>query len=194
MKEMINNLYNSIKNEQDKYIDSVNNLFERYNYSIEDSVMNEFLENSPLYKKTEEFIGNDEFDGDENDIIECLNYFLERQVSEKLDENNLKLRYENETIIYDKRDQVLTAYDELINYLDENNINYEISKSTKAGYVPSIYIKDEDGDVVLRIANHDNGYINDFDKVYDDAYNHFFNDEEYINWRENIISKIEDVI
>ncbi len=71
------------------------------------------------------------------------------------------------------------------------NINYEVSKSTEAGYVPSIYIKDADGDVIYRIANHDNGYIDDFDMVYNDSYNTLFTDKEYANWKEYIIPKIE---
>ena len=96
--------------------------------------------------------------------------------------------------VYDRRDLANTGYDSLLKYLNDKNIDYEISKSTEAGYVPSIYVKDEDGNTILRIANHDNGYINDFDMVYNDAYNDIFDDRDYINWKDKIVPKLEKIL
>lgn len=69
-------------------------------------------------------------------------------------------------VVFDYRESAIEGYNKLLDYLDENNANYEISKSTEAGYVSSIYIKDDSGDTIYRIANHNNGRISDFDETY----------------------------
>ena len=118
------------------------------------------------------------------------------KVEEKLQKEGISRRYDkkHDRNVYDTQELAKKGYDELLDYLDDKNVNYEVSKSTEAGYVPSIYIKDTDGNTIYRIANHDNGRIDDFDMTYNDAYNTLFSDKDYANWKENIIPKIEKEI
>ena len=118
------------------------------------------------------------------------------EVGTKLQEEGISRRYDkkHDRNVYDTQELAEKGYNELLDYLDDNNVNYEVSRSTEAGYVPSIYIKDADGDTIYRIANHDNGYIDDFDVIYNDAYNTLFNNKDYANWKEKIVPKIEKEI
>ena len=118
------------------------------------------------------------------------------KVEEKLQKEGISRRYDtkHDRNVYDTQELAKKGYNELLDYLDDKNVNYEVSKSTEAGYVPSIYIKDTDGNTIYRIANHDNGYVDDFDMVYNDAYNTLFNDKDYANWKEKIVPKIEKEI
>lgn len=121
---------------------------------------------------------------------------ITREMNNILEKEGISSRYDESKneYVYDRRDLVNTGYNNLIKYLDNKNVDYEISKSTEAGYVPSIYVKGKDGNTILRIANHDNGYIKDFDMVYNNAYNDIFDDRDYINWEDKIVPKLEKIL
>lgn len=111
----------------------------------------------------------------------------------KLKDEGISIRYDkNGNAIYDRQELAIKGYNELLDYLDDKNINYEVSRSSEAGYVPSIYIKNSDGEVILRIANHKNHNLSDYDIQVDEKYNKLFSDKEYANWKEKIVPKIEE--
>jgi uncharacterized UPF0160 family protein len=88
---------------------------------------------------------------------------------------------------YSKLNKVQDKYDEIINWLDSENINYEVSNSTQAGMLPSIYIKDEDNDTVLRIANHYN-HSTDSHKY------KLYSNDDYFYWETRIKPDILKVV
>ena len=163
------------------------------------SFIDELIYNTDYYKKNS--INTDEVDIEELGMTEddVYNYNQELYdeisgtVNDLLKKEGIESRYDSKEnqYYYDRQNVAEEGYNELLKYLDENNIDYEISESIKAGYVPSIYVKNADGDVVFRIANHENNYISDHDYLYDDAYNTIFNDKQYLNWRENILPELE---
>lgn len=168
------------------------------NDKITDQTIDEEIYNNDSYKK--------EYIEIENDVLDKLGITEEEadkrnrelydkyydKITENLSKEGISRRYDrkSDNYVYDTQELAQKGYNELLDYLDKNNIDYEISKSTEAGYVPSIYIKDNNGETIYRIGNHDNGRISDFDKVYNESYSNFFSDKDYANWKENIIPKI----
>lgn len=149
---------------------------------IDDQYIDELIHNSDNYREDED--GNSNYD----EVRDALMEALEKEgIAGRYDEGKDKY-------IYDRQELAKKGYDELLNYLDKNNVNYEVSRSTEAGYVPSIYIKNAEGETIYRIANHDNGYVDDFDMVYNGAYNTLYSDKDYANWKERILPKIEKEI
>ena len=149
---------------------------------IDDQYIDELIYNSDSYREDD----NDNTNYDE--VRDALMEALEKEgIAGRYDEGKDKY-------IYDRQELAKKGYDELLNYLDKNNVNYEVSRSTEAGYVPSIYIKNAEGETIYRIANHDNGYVDDFDMVYNGAYNTLYSDKDYANWKERILPKIEKEI
>lgn len=149
---------------------------------IDDQYIDELIHNSDSYREDD----NDNTNYDE--VRDALMEALEKEgIAGRYDEGKDKY-------IYDRQELAKKGYDELLNYLDKNNVNYEVSRSTEAGYVPSIYIKNAEGETIYRIANHDNGYVDDFDMVYNGAYNTLYSDKDYANWKERILPKIEKEI
>lgn len=122
-----------------------------------------------------------------------LNDEIYDKLMNKLKDEGISIRYDkNGNAIYDRQELAIKGYNELLDYLDDKNINYEVSRSSEAGYVPSIYIKNSDGEVILRIANHKNHNLSDYDIQVDEKYNKLFSDKEYANWKEKIVPKIEE--
>ena len=168
------------------------------NDKITEQTIDEEIYNNNSYKK--------EYIEIESDVLEKLGITEEEadkrnrelydkyydKITENLSKEGISRRYDrkSDNYVYDTQELAQKGYNELLDYLDKNNIDYEVSKSTEAGYVPSIYIKDNNGETIYRIGNHDNGRISDFDKVYNESYNNFFSDKDYANWKENIIPKI----
>lgn len=149
---------------------------------IGDQYIDELIDNSDSYREDDN--GNTNYD----EVRDALMEALEKEgISGRYDKGKDKY-------IYDRQELAKKGYDELLNYLDKNNVNYEVSRSTEAGYVPSIYIKNAEGETIYRIANHDNGYVDDLDMVYNGAYNTLYSDKDYANWKERILPKIEKEI
>lgn len=165
---------------------------------IDYEFIDEMIYNSVYYKNN--FIDIEENDDVDEDEAEKKNNSLYNEILdklvEKLEKEYITSRFDEDKdkYVFDYQEASQKGYNELIDYLDDNNINYEISRSTEAGYVPSIYIKDEDGDTIFRIANHDNGYIDDFDMVYNEKYNKIFNDKDYIFWKDNIVYVLNKIL
>lgn len=170
-----------------------------YGEKVNSNFMDELIDDSKSYKKNY-------IDLDDNNLLEELG--LSEQQADEINQNlydkiydkvlaelkkeGIAPRYDksNETF-FDRQTLAVKGYDELLNYLDSNHVNYEISRSTEAGYVPSVYLKDSEGNVIFRIANHENGYVSDFDMLYDDAYKTLFSDKDYANWKDKIIPVIK---
>ena len=146
--------------------------------TITDQMIDEVIYDSPEYQYQE---NNESFDKIYDEIVT------------ELEKEGFSKRYEEskDRYIYDTQELAQKGYNELLDYLDKQNIDYEVSRSTEAGYVPSVYIKNANGDTILRIANHENGYVSDFDMTYNDTYNKLFKDKDYANWKENILPYVE---
>ena len=146
--------------------------------NLNDNFIDDLIYASDSYNNGTEF----------DDIYDALSSALEKEgISRRYDK--AKDKY-----FYDRQELAQKGYDELLNYLDKNNFNYEISRSTEAGYVPSIYIKDADGNVIFRIANHYNDNISDSERVYSDKFSRIFSDKDYANWEERIVPAIENQV
>lgn len=167
---------------------------------IDDQFIDESIEETKYYK-------DNYIDETDEDILEELGidqdeaYRRNRELTDeiydklmnKLKDEGISIRYDkNGNAIYDRQELAIKGYNELLDYLDDKNINYEVSRSSEAGYVPSIYIKNSDGEVILRIANHKNHNLSDYDIQVDEKYNKLFSDKEYANWKEKIVPKIEE--
>lgn len=110
-----------------------------------DSEVKEYIDD--LYEKYD----NDEID---DDFMGELLTIREQAIKDKLQE--LGYDYDEKDEVFNKMNDLLEAHDKIISYLDENNISYDISRSTQAGSFRSIYIFDNDGNEIMRIANHGN--------------------------------------
>ena len=167
----------------------VNNVNDKIN--VEQNYIDEMIENEvPII---EELKSNDiDFDDYQYNIYQQV----QDKVNDELSKEGISQRYDenNDKTFYDRQELAVKGYNEMLDYFDKNGIKYEVSRSTEAGYVPSIYIKDSDGNTIMRIGNHDNGYVDDYDMVYDSAYNTLFDDRDYANWKENIIPRVEQEI
>lgn len=174
-----------IQNIADKIINDINT-----SESISQNAIDEYIENSDIFTRNQieesEYLTDNEISNYNSDLFDKVF----NKVNDIISEDGITLKDEK----YSRNEKATKGWNELLNYFYKNNIKYEISHSTNAGYVPSIYVKDSDGNTVYRIANHDNGYVDDFDMVYDNAYNTIFKDKDYINWKENILPKVEKEI
>ena len=136
----------------------------------------------------EELLDNDsdEFD---NDLYADVRAEIRDKIVSGLLANGFENSYDrNGNGIYNKLGDAQRGYDELIEYLDENDINYEISRSTNAGDLPSIYIKNSDGETIFRIANHYNGSR---DTAHYQVHNQIYSNKDYANWEETIVRDME---
>lgn len=178
--------------------DIVNNIVKSIeNGKVNEQNVDEFIYDSDYYNKNHIDITDTNSKMTANEIDEYNRRLYDKiydNIQDKLKKEGISRRYDSshDENVYDTQELAKKGYNELLDYLDKNNVNYEISKSTNAGYVPSIYIKDSEGDTIFRIGNHNNGRISDHEEVYDDRYNHFFSDKEYANWQEYIIPKITE--
>lgn len=196
------NLSNEILKKQNNFIDSQISYLEQMleqNENPDYQDIDEIIYDSPIYKKYYIEYDDDNITLSENEIEDNNNSlydFIYDELITRLELQGISARYDRskDTYFFDRQELAKKGYNELLDYLDDNNINYEISHSTEAGYVPSIYLKDKDDDTILRIANHDNGYIDDFDMVYNDKYNKLFNDKDYVNWKNKILPIIKEII
>lgn len=195
-KQTSNNLENDILEESAMNI--VNDIVKSIeNGKVNDQNVDEFIYDSEYYKKnyiditdTDSKMTVDEIDNYNRQLYDKIY----ENIQDKLKKEGISRRYDssNDENVYDTQELAKRGYNELLDYFDKNNISYEISRSTNSGYVPSIYIKNSDGDTIFRIGNHNNGRISDYDAVYNDSYNHFFSDKEYANWQEDIIPRIAE--
>lgn len=169
---------NSIVNDLERCIDN--------GYKITNQTIDEEIDNSKYYK--DNYVEEDDVKNSK-----LFDEMFDKIVSE-LEKKGISSRYDykQDMTYYDTQNLAEKGYNELLDYLDDNNINYEVTRSTNAGYVPSIYVKNKDGEIVFRIANHKNGYIDEFDMMYNDSYNKLFSDKDYANWNETILPKIKE--
>lgn len=196
------NLSDELLKKQNNYIDSQISYLEQMLEQSENpdyQNINEIIYDSPIYKKYYIEYDDDNVILSENEIENNNNSlydFVYDKLIKKLEIRGITARYDRskDTYFFDRQELAKKGYNELLDYLDDNNINYEISCSTDAGYVPSIYLKDNDNDTILRIGNHDNGYISEFDITYNDKYCHVFNDKDYANWKDKILPIIKEAI
>ncbi len=187
---------------QNNYIDSQISHLEQMleqNENPDQQNIDEIIYYSPIYEKYCIEYDDDNVKLSENEIEDNNNSlydFVYDELIKKLEKQGISARYDNtkDTYFFDRQELAQKGYNELLDYLDDNNINYEISRSTERGYVPSIYLKDNDNDTILRIGNHDNGYISGFDITYNDKYCHVFNDKDYANWKDKILPIIKEII
>lgn len=123
---------------------------------IEDGDIDNIVENivRDTYKPSEEATKDEDVEYEE--FLEYNNQVREK-IETKLKELGLD-RYGDGFSEggYNANSKLMSAREEIINYLDNNNIEYEESNSIYAGLFPSIYVKNANGDVVLRIGNHKN--------------------------------------
>ena len=158
----------------------VNNLVDYMDIDpIDDNSIDWIVSESPVYK---ELMKNEE--ELEDDFISEISNQIFEQITEMIKKKGLEARYDEKKkkYFYDRQMSAEKGYEELLDWLDKNDVDYEISRSTEAGYVPSIYIKDYlTNEVLLRIANHKNNNIDEFDYIYNDRYNKIFKDKNYIN-------------
>lgn len=109
-----------------------------------------------LYEKYD----NEEIDDDfMQEIISIENNAIKDKLSA------LGYEYNKKDNNYSKINGLIESHEKILKYLDDENIKYEISKSKQAGIFPSIYIQDENGNIIMRIANHKNNNAS-IDEVY----------------------------
>ena len=196
------NLSDELLKKQNNYIDSQISYLEQMLEQSENpdyQNIDEIIYDSPIYQKYYIEYDDDNVMLSENEIESNNNSLYDLvydKLIKKLEIRGISARYDcsKDTYFFDRQELAKKGYNELLDYLDNNNINYEISRSTEAGYVPSIYLKDNDNDTILRIGNHDNGYISGFDITYNDKYCHVFNDKDYANWKDKILPIIKEAI
>lgn len=152
-------------------------LWDRVSQEMEGKSSQELVEMAKQYglELTEE-------DFEDGDGYADLSNAIEEQVTSQLKEQGYEL-FEDE---YFAEKPIRQGYDDLIDWLDENNIDYETSRSSMSGIVPSIYIKNADGDTVMRIANHHNHNTNDYNS--DSTYTY----KDYTQWQDKILPDIQD--
>ena len=156
---------------------------------IESRDIDLYVENTEEYQKAIKQVENweeNETPYDDNYLSDKFNDIYDK-ITNALEKQGYKGRRIGENYIYDQYDAIQDSYDEIIDFLRNNNIEYEISNSTEAGDLPSIYVRDEDGNE-FRIANHYNHQSTDYDRVYNRAYSN----NEYLDWKNVILKDMQD--
>lgn len=139
--------YASGLDNEDGYIseNDIDDLIEQTMYSLDEET-SQYIDS--LYEKLE----NDEIDDFNPELYALQKDAIENKLAE------LGYKYDKDFGGYSKLSELYDSHEKILKYLDNNNIDYEVSKSTSSGVFPSIYVKNNDGDVVMRIANHYNSY------------------------------------
>ena len=181
------------KTEQDLYNEIANNLIQTERNSldqIEGEKIDNYVENTEEYEKAEkqvEYWNENGIEYDEDYLSDKFNEIYDKIVN-ALEKQGYAGRTNDEgEYVYDQYEAIQKGYNEILDYLDKNNLDYDVSSSTEAGELPSIYVKDADGNE-FRIANHYNHQSTDYDKVYNRAYSN----NEYINWKNTILKDMKN--
>lgn len=133
--------------------EDINDLKEKVDYYLTKESKDEIAQ---LYEKYD----NEEIDDDfMQEIISIENNAIKDKLSA------LGYEYNKKDTNYSKINGLIESHEKILKYLDDENIKYEISKSKQAGIFPSIYIQDENGNIIMRIANHKNNNAS-IDEVY----------------------------
>lgn len=133
--------------------DNINDIKEKVDYYLTKESKDEIAQ---LYEKYD----NEEIDDDfMQEIISIENNAIKDKLSA------LGYEYNKKDNNYSKINGLIESHEKILKYLDDENIKYEISKSKQAGIFPSIYIQDENGNIIMRIANHKNNNAS-IDEVY----------------------------
>lgn len=133
--------------------EDINDIKEKVDYYLTKESKDEIAQ---LYEKYD----NEEIDDDfMQEIISIENNAIKDKLSA------LGYEYNKKDNNYSKINGLIESHEKILKYLDDENIKYEISKSKQAGIFPSIYIQDENGNIIMRIANHKNNNAS-IDEVY----------------------------
>lgn len=133
--------------------ENINDIKEKVDYYLTKESKDEIAQ---LYEKYD----NEEIDDDfMQEIISIENNAIKDKLSA------LGYEYNKKDNNYSKINGLIESHEKILKYLDDENIKYEISKSKQAGIFPSIYIQDENGNIIMRIANHKNNNAS-IDEVY----------------------------
>lgn len=133
--------------------EDINDIKEKVDYYLTKESKDEIAQ---LYEKYD----NEEIDDDfMQEIISIENNAIKDKLSA------LGYEYNKKDNNYSKINGLIESHEKILKYLDNENIKYEISKSKQAGIFPSIYIQDENGNIIMRIANHKNNNAS-IDEVY----------------------------
>lgn len=133
--------------------EDINDIKEKVDYYLTKESKDEIAQ---LYEKYD----NEEIDDDfMQEIISIENNAIKDKLS------TLGYEYNKKDNNYSKINGLIESHEKILKYLDDENIKYEISKSKQAGIFPSIYIQDENGNIIMRIANHKNNNAS-IDEVY----------------------------
>ena len=157
---------------------------------VEGEQIDEYVEYTEEYKKAQEQVEHWE----ENDIEYDEDYLSDKfnEIYDKIVNSLEKQGYIGRILedtgeyVYDQYEAMQRGYDEILEFLDANNLDYDISNSTEAGELPSIYVEDKEGNR-FRIANHYNHQSTEKDRVYNRAYSN----NEYIDWKNTILKDIK---
>ncbi len=151
-----------------------------------------------IAKELIQYADNDIIENDRiDDLIFLTNEYQDNQddenifdtvyekISEALENEGYTCRYiENkDKYVFDRYETIKKSYNEIVDYLEKNNYDFEISRSTNPGELPSIYVKNDETGTTFRIANHYNGINDD----YNQAFNQIYNNSDYINWKNTIL-------
>lgn len=188
-----NKKFNEILNTYDKKIkDTLNNDLsgvEAYieEYGISDSTVDELTSNAK--KMIDEMYNNNEIS---DYVYEKLIDYCNNIVSDIMYDKGYEPYYKENKMYYSLLPKAKKSYDNILQYLDDNDLNYEISKSWNPGELPSIYIKNQKGDI-FRIANHYNSKNPQFTGFFSNE-NKIYSTKDYINYKDTIINDLNNWI
>ena len=157
---------------------------------VEGEQIDEYVEYTEEYKKAQEQVEyweENDIEYDEDYLSDKFNEIYDKIVN-SLEKQGYIGRILEDTgeYVYDQYEAMQRGYDEILEFLDANNLDYDISNSTEAGELPSIYVEDKEGNR-FRIANHYNHQSTEKDRVYNRAYSN----NEYIDWKNTILKDIK---
>lgn len=188
-----NKKFNEILNTYDKKIkDTLNNDLsgvEAYieEYGISDSTVDELTSNAK--EMIDEMYNNNEIS---DYVYEKLIDYCNNIVSDIMYDKGYEPYYKENKMYYSLLPKAKKSYDNILQYLDDNDLNYEISKSWNPGELPSIYIKNQKGDI-FRIANHYNSKNPQFTGFFSNE-NKIYSTKDYINYKDTIINDLNNWI
>lgn len=188
-----NKKFNEILNTYDKKIkDTLNNDLsgvEAYieEYGISDSTVDELTSNAN--EMIDEMYNNNEIS---DYVYEKLIDYCNNIVSDIMYDKGYEPYYKENKMYYSLLPKAKKSYDNILQYLDDNDLNYEISKSWNSGELPSVYIKNQKGDI-FRIANHYNSKNPQFTGFFSNE-NKIYSTKDYINYKDTIINDLNNWI